>query len=273
MLPLTASCSRPIELWLLPSGIRGDGDQDQVSVIGRRADVQGVGALQVTVDEFPVLPGIVTAIGAPGSGHVHRLRSRHTQAETVNVIVRARQLLPAGAAIAGADHASHLNSSIQTAWIVRSHAQVAHVSMPGLGVKKPLLRLWYGPKADVFFPALAAIMGAKDGGWFAANVYRLGVLGMHQDAVCIVRRIRRQMSPGQTSVISAIHPCLIRCEIGTLRYRRAAAEAGCGVGQQRDLALLPRLAGVGAGQGTHPVVHAYIEFALVMMCLLHSSYL
>ena len=43
--------------------------------------------------------------------------------------------------------------------------------------------------------------------------------------------------------------------------------------QQRDLALLPRLAGVGAGQGTHPVVHAYIEFALVIMCTLHSAYL
>src|SRR5882672_10124518 len=147
-----ASCGRPIELWLLPSGIRRDGDQDQVSVIGGGADVQGVGALQTMVDEFPVLPFIVTAIGAPGSGHVHRLRSRHTQAETVNVIVCARQLLPTGAAIAGADYPSHLNPSIQTAWIVRSHAQVAYVGKPSVRVEKPLVRLRHGSKADAFFP-------------------------------------------------------------------------------------------------------------------------
>src|SRR5437879_4048499 len=139
--------------------------------------------------------------------------------------------------------------------------------MPGLGVEKPLLCLRYGPKADAFFPALPAIMGAKDSCWFAANIHCLGVLGMHQDTVRIVRRIGHQPSPAQATIIGTIHPCLICREIGTLRYPRATAEAGCGVGQQRDLALLPRLAGVGAGQGTHPVVHAYIEFALVMMCL------
>ena len=148
----SAPPGRPIELRLLPSGIRGDGDQDQVGVIGCRADVQGVGALQAMVDEFPVLSLVSTAIGASGSGHVHGLRSRCTQADTVNVIVRARQLLPAGTAIAGAHHAS-LNPGIQAARIVWSHAQVAYVRMPGLGVEKPLLRLWYSPKANTFFPA------------------------------------------------------------------------------------------------------------------------
>jgi hypothetical protein len=53
-------------------------------------------------------------------------------------------------------------------------------------MKKPLLRLRYGPKADVLFPTLAAIMGTKDGRGFAANVYGLGVSGMDQDAVGIV---------------------------------------------------------------------------------------
>ena len=81
------------------------------------------------------------------------------------------------------------------------------------------------------------------------------------------------MSPGQATVIRAIHPCLIRREIGALRCRGASAEAGCRMGERRDLALLPRLARVGAHQGTHPVVHADIEFALVIMCTLHSSYL
>ena len=81
------------------------------------------------------------------------------------------------------------------------------------------------------------------------------------------------MSPGQASVIRAVHPCLIRREIGALRCRCAGAEAGCRMGQRRDLALLPRLAGVGAAQGTHTVVHAYIEFTLIIMCALHSSYL
>src|SRR5947209_20593224 len=106
------------------------------------------------VDECPVLSLVVTAIGASGSGHVHGLRSRHTQADTVDVIVCARQLLPARTAIARAHHASDLNSGIQIAWIVRSHAQVAHVRMPGLGVEKPLLRLWCSPKANIFLPAL-----------------------------------------------------------------------------------------------------------------------
>jgi hypothetical protein len=64
------------------------------------------------VDEFPVLPFIITAIGASGSSYVHGLRSRRTQAETVNVIVCARQLLPTDAAIAGTHHASHLNPGI-----------------------------------------------------------------------------------------------------------------------------------------------------------------
>src|SRR5262245_48966054 len=178
-----ASCSRPIELRLLPSGIRGDGDQDQVGIIGCRADMQGVRALQAMVDEFPVLSLIVTAIGASGSGHVHGLRSGCTQADTVDVVVCARQLLPASAAIAGAHHTSYLNTGIQIAGIVRSHAQVAHVGMPGLSVEKPLLRLWYSPKANTFLPALPAIVGAKDGCGFAADVDGLGVLGMHQDAV------------------------------------------------------------------------------------------
>ena len=85
---------------------------DQVGVIGCRADVQGIGALQAVVDEFPVLSLVVTAIGASGSGHVHGLRSRHTQADTVDVIVRAGQLLPASAAVAGTHHAAYLNPSI-----------------------------------------------------------------------------------------------------------------------------------------------------------------
>src|SRR5262249_35970239 len=173
-----------------------------------------VGALQAMVDEFPVLSFIVAAIGASSSGHVHGLRSRCTQANTVDVVVRARQLLPAPAAIAGTHHASYLNPGIQIAWIMWGHAQVAHVRIPGLGVEKPLLRLWDGPKANTFCPALPAIVGAKDGGWFAANVYGLGVLRMHQDTVRIVRRIGRQMSPGQATVIRAIHPCFIRREIG-----------------------------------------------------------
>src|SRR5262245_37253331 len=225
------------------------------------------------VDEFPVLSLIVTAIGASGSGHVHGLRSRCTQADTVNVIVRARQLLPARAAIAGTHHTSYLNPGIHTAGIVWSHAQVAHVGMPGLGMEKPLLRLWYGPKAHTFLPALPAIVGAKDGCRFAADVHGLGLLGMYQDAVRIIRRIRRQMSPGQAAIIGAIHPCLIRREIGALRCRCAGAEAGCRMGQRRDFALLPRLARIGADQGTHTVVHAYIEFALIIMCVLHSAYL
>src|SRR5262249_10027278 len=145
--------------------------------------------------------------------------------------------------------------------------------MPGLGVEKPLLRLWHGPKTNTFLPALATIVGAKDGCGFAADVDGLGILGMHQDAVRIVRRIRRQMSPGQAPVIRAIHPCLIRREIGALRYRCASTEAGCRMGQRRNLALLPRLTRVGADQGTHTVVHAYIEFALIITCALHSSYL
>src|SRR5262245_51783345 len=115
------------------------------------------------IDEFPVLSLVVTAIGASSSGHVHSLRACHTQADTVDVVVRARQLLPARTAIAGAHHASYLNPSIHTAGIVRSHAQVAHVRMPGLGVEKPLLRLWYSPKTNTFLPALPAIVGAKDG--------------------------------------------------------------------------------------------------------------
>src|SRR5215510_13635893 len=99
--------------------------------------------------------------------------------------------------------------------------------MPGLGVEKPLLRLWYGTKANTFLPALPAIVGAKDGCGFAANVYGLGVLGMHQDAVRIIRWIGRQMSPGQAAVIRAIHPGLIRREIGALRCRWTGAEASC----------------------------------------------
>src|SRR5262249_3023221 len=158
-----ASCRRPIELRLLPSGICRDGDQDQVGVIGCRADMQGVGTLQAMVDEFPVLPFVVTTIGASSSGHIHGLRSGCTQADTVDVVVRARQLLPASAAIAGTHHTSYLNPGIQTAGIVRRHAQVAHVGMPGLGVEKPLLRLWYSPKGNTFLPALPAIVGAKDG--------------------------------------------------------------------------------------------------------------
>src|SRR5215510_4218189 len=225
------------------------------------------------VDEFPVLSFVVTTIGASGGGHVYGLRSRCTQADTVNVIVRARQLLPANAAIAGTHHASYLNTGVQIARIVRRHAQVAHVRMPGLGVEKPLLRLWYGPKASTFCPVLPTIVGAKDGCRFAANVHGLGIVGMHQDAVCIVRWIGRQMSPGQAPVIGAIHPCLVRREIGALRCRCAGAEAGCRMGQRRDLTLLPRLTRVGADQGTHPVVHAYIEFALIITCALHSSYL
>src|SRR5215510_4425524 len=130
------------------------------------------------VDEFPVLSFVVTTIGASGGGHVYGLRSRCTRADTVNVIVRARQLLPANAAIAGTHHATHLNPGVQIARIVRCHAQVAHVRMPGLGVEKPLLRLRYSPKADAFLPTLPAIVGAKDGSRFAANVHGLGVLGM-----------------------------------------------------------------------------------------------
>src|SRR5262252_4254858 len=110
--------------------------------------------------------------------------------------------------------------------------------MPGLSVEKPLLRLWDSPKADTFLPALAAIVGAKDGCGFAADVDGLGVLRMHQDTVRIVRRIRRQMSPGQATVIRAIHPCLIRRDIGASRCRCAGAEASCRMGQRRDLALL-----------------------------------
>src|SRR5215475_5758255 len=156
------------------------------------------------VDEFPVLPLVVTAIGASGGGHVYGLRLRCTQADTVNVIVRARQLPPANAAIAGTHHASYLNTGVQIAWIVRRHAQVAHVRMPGLGVEKPLLRLRYSPKASTFCPVLPAIVGAKDGCGFAANVHGLGVVGMHQDTVRIIRWIGCQMSPGQATVIRAI---------------------------------------------------------------------
>ena len=114
-----------------------------------------------------------------------------------------------------------------------SHAQVAYVRMPGLGVEKPLLRLWYSPKANTFFPAPPAIAGAKDGCGFAANVHSLGVLRMHQDAVRIVRWIGRQMSPGQAPS-SVRYTCLIRREIGALRCRCAGAEAGCRMGQRRD---------------------------------------
>src|SRR5262249_40475349 len=103
-----ASCRRPIYLRLLPAGLRRAGDHEQVGVSGCGADMQGVGTLQAMVDEFPVLSLIVTAIGASGSGHVHGLRSGCTQADTVDVVVRARQLLPASAAIAGAYHASDL---------------------------------------------------------------------------------------------------------------------------------------------------------------------
>src|SRR5262245_13734209 len=162
------------------------------------------------IDEFPVLSLIVTAIGASGSSHVHGLWSCCTQADTVNIVVRTRQLLPVNAAIAGTHHATHLNPSVQIVRIVRCHAQVTHVRMPGLGMEKPLLRLWYGPKANTFLPALPVIVGTKDGCRFATNVHGLGVLGMHQDAVRIIRWIGCQMSPGQATVIRAIHPCLVR---------------------------------------------------------------
>src|SRR5262249_16085470 len=134
-------------------------------------------------------------------------------------------------------------------------------------------RLRYGSKADVFFPVLPTIMGAKDGRWFAANVHCLGVLGMHQNAVRIVRRIGRQMSPGGAPIISAVHSRLIRPEKNPPRCHRADAEAGCPMAQRCDLALLPRLTCVGAAQGTHPIMHAYVEFALVLMCVLHSALL
>jgi hypothetical protein len=45
------------------------------------------------------------------------------------------------------------------------------------------------------------------------------------------------------------------------------------MGQRRGLALLPGLAGVGAGQDTHPIVHAHIEFVMIIMRVLHSALL
>jgi hypothetical protein len=45
----------------------------------------------------------------------------------VDIVVRARQLLPARAAIAGAHHTSNLNPGVQIAWIVWSHPQIAYV--------------------------------------------------------------------------------------------------------------------------------------------------
>jgi hypothetical protein len=81
------------------------------------------------------------------------------------------------------------------------------------------------------------------------------------------------MSPGQATIIRAIYPGLIRREIGTLRCCWTGAEASCRMGQRRDCALLPRLARIGAAQGTHPVVHADVECALIMTCALHSAYL
>src|SRR5262249_46650986 len=113
------------------------------------------------VDEFPVLAFIVTAIRASGSSHVHGLRSRRTQADTVNIIVCARQLLPAHAAIARTHHTAYLNPGIQTARIVWRHTQVAYMGIPGLGVEKPLLRLWYGSKTTTIFPASPALLRAK----------------------------------------------------------------------------------------------------------------
>src|SRR5262245_55552157 len=94
---------------------------------------------------------------------------------------------------------------------------------------------------------------------------------MDEDAVGILRRIGHQVFPGQASVIRPVNPGLVGREVRAKWCRGARAEAGCRMGQRRHLALLPRLARVGADQGTDTIVHADIECALVMMGALHSS--
>ena len=97
----------------------------------------------------------------------------------MNVIVRARQLLPAGTAIAGAHHTSHLNSGIQAARIVEPCAGRvrANAGSRRKTTAPPLVQ----PESQYILSSSPAIAGAKDGCGFAANVHGLSVL-RHQDA-------------------------------------------------------------------------------------------